>query len=129
MSQERGEDLLGHQDPAVTTNLDQVLAGVTVRRTEIGPQNLINFSILIRNFTQVKASRFPVYDACTATENTAHNCFRLAPRKAEHRDCSLADRPRARSNCAFQALLLKKPTNLSADPSNTTLHDGLPAPY
>src|SRR6266404_1254913 len=102
MLQEQGEDLAGHQDPAVTTKLNQVLAGVTVRRAEIGPQNLINFSILIRNFTQVKPSWFPVYDACTAPKNTAHNCFRLAPRKAEHRDCSLADRCGDRCNCVFQ---------------------------
>src|SRR5258706_15212923 len=107
MAKEQSEDLWGPKVPAVTTNLDQVLAGVTVRRTEIGPQNLINFSILIRNFPQVKASRFPVYDACTATENTAHNCFRLAPRKAEHRDCSLADRRGDRCNCVFQGHLGK----------------------
>src|SRR5260370_7322884 len=101
MPQKQGEDLAGHQDPAVTTNLNQVLAGVTVRRAEIGPQNLVNFSILIRNFTQVKPSWFPLYNACTATKNTAYNCFRLAPRKPKYRDSSLAHRPPHRSNSIY----------------------------
>src|SRR5438105_15882886 len=87
----------------MTTHFNQVLAGVTLGRAKVRSQDLINFPIIAPNFAQIKPPRLPLCDPGISTKNATHDCSRLAPRNAEHRDRSLTYRRGDCCNRVFES--------------------------